>query len=65
MNANYPLLSDGKYLYTITFTVERRERKLKQGMSGEYAKLIETKKNDKRKEIELQASLAKKEEELK
>lgn len=53
LNANYPLLSDGEYLYTITFTVERRERPLKEGFKEEQAKLIETKKSDKRKEIEL------------
>jgi len=43
-NSYYPLLTDGEDLYALLFTVERRERALKDDMKDKYAALKEAKK---------------------
>ena len=46
-NASHPLLSDGEHLYTITFQVERRERKPKESLAAEAKALVDTKRKEK------------------
>ena len=57
VNASHPLLSDGEHLYTITFQVERRERKPNADLAAEAKALAD----HKRKEKEDKEKQAKKE----